>query len=232
MNNIRKLFSKILMIHFVFAIGGLLCLQGCGTSDHAVLAATGTVIGVELSQNPATQIPQGKLGYNRAEFAYVPTNRGTPSGGKSKGSDGSGNGLASTGNGAEDTAEVIMEIKYSDIFSSGAGIYQRLAIGKTAVQQPGARFMFAKDSEGKISDETAKALGKIQSIPSTAPDIILGKTPIRTCHDEDQTKKDAVEKAITDLGFGSYEDFMFNTNVTQDQINNLKKKLASDCTFG
>jgi hypothetical protein len=220
MNSIRKSFSKILSINFLFLIGVLLGTQGCATSDHAVLAATGTVIGVELSQNPATQVPQGKLGYNRAEFAYVPTNRNK--------SDEAGQ----SGNGAADTAEVLMEIKYSDIFSSGSGIYQRLAVGKTAVSQAGAAYMFARDAEGKISPETAAALKNIKGIPATNPKAIFGKAPIRICHDESPAKKDAVEKAVTGSGFSSYEDFISNKNVTQEQINDITKKIENDCNFG
>ena len=49
-------------------------LAGCA-SDHAVLATTATTIGVELSSNTTTGAPTGVLGYRRAEFAFVPTNR-------------------------------------------------------------------------------------------------------------------------------------------------------------
>ena len=49
-------------------------LAGCA-SDHAVIASTATTIGVEVSSNPTTGVPTGVLGYRRAEFAFVPTNR-------------------------------------------------------------------------------------------------------------------------------------------------------------
>ena len=59
-----------------FLIAGMWIVSGCQTSDHFVIASTGTVIGIEVSQNPANQKPQAKLGYNRSELAIVPTNRG------------------------------------------------------------------------------------------------------------------------------------------------------------
>ena len=115
----------------------------CGSTNHYVLASSGTVIGVELSQNPANQSPQGKLGYNRSEIALVPTNRPTC--------------LANNdelecstqqGNGAADTTDVLMELRYQGIFSftANGGIYQRLAVGNTAVRQPGATLLFARSN--------------------------------------------------------------------------------------
>ena len=61
----------------VFLAEILLVVASCrvGTS---VVAATGTTIGVELSQSQTSQAPTAVLGYKRAELAYVPTNRGCP----------------------------------------------------------------------------------------------------------------------------------------------------------
>jgi hypothetical protein len=134
----HKYFSALLFI--------VLALPSCA-SQTRVIAVTGTNIGVEISQNPANQTPQAKLGYQRSEIALVPTNRPIedPSDKKTKG--------------AEDTAEVLMELKYAGIFSWGAsgGIYQRLAVGKIAVTQPGAALMFSRNVTGDVGDDTAKA---------------------------------------------------------------------------
>ena len=48
---------------------------GCDKPNHYLIANSVTVIGVEVGQNPATQTPTAKLGYNRSELAIVPTNR-------------------------------------------------------------------------------------------------------------------------------------------------------------
>ncbi|MGC4095956.1 MAG: hypothetical protein QM706_02480 [Nitrospira sp.] len=144
--------ERKLLLFFILGI----CLssqESCSSYNHQVIAATGTSIGVEVSQNPATQVPQGKLGYQRTELAIVPTNRAAEKTATS------GN---SMGDGASDHGEVIMELRYGGIFDMGksSGIYQRLAVGKIAVTQPGASFMFAKDDEGELKGNTAEAVAK------------------------------------------------------------------------
>jgi hypothetical protein len=146
--------------------------EGCNSYNHQVIAATGTSIGVEVSQNPATQVPQAKLGYQRAELAMVPTNRSAEK------TTTTGN---SMGEGAKDHGEVIMELRYGGIFDTGksSGIYQRLAVGKVAVTQPGAAFMFAKDDEGALSPHTADALVRVTESSAFA-DKLSGKTGLST----------------------------------------------------
>lgn len=149
--------------------------EGCNSYNHQVIAATGTSIGVEVSQNPATQVPQAKLGYQRAELAIVPTNRSAE---KTTTTGAAGN---SMGGGATDHGEVIMELRYGGIFDTGksSGIYQRLAVGKVAVSQPGAAFMFAKDNEGALSPHAADALVRVAEATAFA-DKLTGKTGLST----------------------------------------------------
>ena len=135
-------------------------VYGCGNNRHAVIAVTGTNIGLDISQNPANQTPQAKLGYQRSEVAIVPSNR-------SGGVDPAGTNTYGTGTvgGASDVADVVMELKFSNIFSGifnpgSGGIYQRLAVGETAVEQPGAAFMFARDQKGGIGSSTASEIAK------------------------------------------------------------------------
>lgn len=132
----------------------LIGVAGCA-GRHAIVAATGTNIGVEISENPQTQAPYAKLGYQRTEWAIVPTNR--------TGEKGPGD----TEHSAKDHGEVLMELRYGGIFDTGpsSGIYQRLAIGRTAVTQPGAAFMFARDADGGINSTTAAALQSALTIP-------------------------------------------------------------------
>jgi hypothetical protein len=146
------------------ALALALLLPACAESNHYVIASSATVIGVELSQDPATQTPRAKLGYNRAELALVPTNKGACV--RRQDADE----FVCTGYraGARDSAEVLMELRYSGIFSTSesAGIYQRLAVGEAAVRQPGASVMFAKDAAGRIDAETAAALRAVLSVPA------------------------------------------------------------------
>jgi hypothetical protein len=138
-------------------------LAACATptTNHYVIASTGTVIGVEVSQNPANQTPQAKLGYDRAELALVPTARPTCT----IANDNSAvNCAPATGDKVKDVPDVLMELRYGGIFDLGAssGIYQRLAVGKDAVSQPGAALLFARDADGKIEPAAINALA-IQS---------------------------------------------------------------------
>lgn len=120
-------------------LAAILLLAGCKAIDrNYVITGTGTVLGVQIAENPATQLYEAKFGYSRAETALVPTNG----------------------------VSVLMELRYSGIFSKSGGIYQRLAVGDTAVKQPGASFMFAKDSNGNLSTNVAQAITeKVQLIP-------------------------------------------------------------------
>lgn len=132
----------------------LLWLSGCANAEdknHYVIASTGTMIGIEISQKPDTQTPQFKLGYNRAELAIVPTDRNTCATDSRAGTsrvecEGSGK--------ASDVPDVLMELRYKGETKNGVdtGIYQRLAIGKNAVEQPGASLLFVdKDNQKEVA---------------------------------------------------------------------------------
>lgn len=113
-----------------------LALPACESVPKSVVASTGTSIGVEVSQNQASQAPQMKLGYNRAEVAVV-----------------------SETEYSGDVANVLMELNYGGSNSTHPGIYQRLAVGRTAVRQAGAAAMFLKAPDGQIpSDEALRGV--------------------------------------------------------------------------
>lgn len=141
-----------------------LVTTGCRSTRHAVIAATGTTIGVEFAQAPGDGAPEAKLGYHRGELAIVPTNRSAAEDPNSH------------GGGAKDVTDVIMELRYQDIFSDKAGIYQRLAVGSKAVVQPGAAFMFARGADGEGLDaQTADAIAKaLDSVPDADTSADLG----------------------------------------------------------
>ncbi len=137
----------------IVVIGSLLMLGACGgNKDHYVIAATGTVIGIDVGQNPATQTPEAKIGYHRGELALVPTNR------KLEGT---------AAEGAEESTDVLMEIYFgTSLQGSGESvIYQRLAVGRAAVGQPGAGVLFAKTPQGELDEEAAKALEAAGGVP-------------------------------------------------------------------
>lgn len=118
-----------------------LALAGCKT--NSVVTTTQTGLGISVSENPSTQLYEARLGYFRNEVAYVPGNTNDPT----------------------SIPDVLMEIRMENLFRGGL-VYQRLAVGKTAVTQPGASLMFAKDRDGQLNSNVVDAVTrKIQAIP-------------------------------------------------------------------
>lgn len=175
-------------------------LAGC-TTNSTVLVSTGTVIGVEIAQNPTTGMYQAKLGYNRAEIAVVPsTNKYTP--------------------------DVITELRYSGIFSTGAdsGIYQRLAVGATAVAQPGAMTMFLKDSSGNVSSNTVAALKSLSSVPAVNSSATSSLVKIAAAYKNapDKSPWDAVANAN---GYPTFPAFLIDPSLTPDKVTAMSESL-------
>lgn len=136
-------------------------LAGCATSHSYVVSATSTVLGVEVGQNPANQMYHARFGYCRQELVLLPTNRSTNSAG----------GV----NGAKETAPVILELRYSGIFSKSGGVYQRLAVGDQAVSQPGAALMFAKSRDGVLDSAAASAIASaVRGVPAAPAGEVAG----------------------------------------------------------
>jgi hypothetical protein len=193
----------------------VLAVTGCTNSKHYVVAATSTIIGVEVAQNPSSQMMEAKLGYNRSELALVPSNR-------SSGKDGD----VAAGGGAADTTDVVMELNYGNIFSlSSSSIYQRLAVGKNAVSQPGAAFMFAKGKDGTLDPKIAESVSRaIGTVPLSNPDVTALKVPLATAYSQsvDKARFDAAAKAA---GFKDFETFLTDTQATAAQVEAVQKGL-------
>lgn len=189
------------------AVLSTVALGGCAEKkNHYVIAATGTSIGLDVSQNAATQTPQAKLGYHRGELAIVPTDRGSGSNG--------------TGAGAAKSADVLMEIYFGTGLSSPgeSTIYQRLAVGKDAVSQRGAGVMFAKGPDGKLDKNAQKALEAVKSIPAPTTDALKTLRRIDKIFEECQAagKKDEFEKAVATVHKAGYADF--HGNITSPDV--------------
>jgi hypothetical protein len=198
----------------ILSVTGLL-FSGCASGKHYVIAATGTSIGVEIAQNPATQLYQAKLGYNRAELALVPSNRAS---GKK--------GDVTTGGGAADTTDVVMELNYGNVFNlTGATIYQRLAVGKQAVSQPGAAFMFAKGKDGTLDPTVATAVSRaISTVPAVLPDVTTLKVPLVPQY-KSATDKTKFNEAAKSAGYSDFDAFLIDPKTTAAQVDAVIKAL-------
>lgn len=185
-------------------------ITGCIHTKDSVIAGTGTVLGFEVSQNPATQLYQAKLGYSRAEITFVPTDRGS----------------SNNANGAAGSADVIMEVSYHNVMSSG-GLYQRLAVGKTAVSQPGASYMFAKDSSGTLDPSVASAIAKsVQEVPAADAGIIAQKAPLAAAYAQ-SNNKEAWDNIAVRNGYANFSEFLTETGTTYEKLATVKAGLQS-----
>jgi len=159
------------------------------------------VIGVHIGQNPSTGMYEAKLGYNRGELAMVPsTNKYTP--------------------------DVITELKYNGIFSTGAdsGIYQRMAVGSIAVSQPGAMAMFVKDSSGNISSNSVAAIQSLSHIPVVNGAVTTSLLKLATDY------KAAPDKAPWDSiagqqGYVTFSAFLINPTNTPEKVSAMAEAL-------
>lgn len=219
-NRINKCHALCLGAPVVAVLFGL-TLPGCKPVRHMVLASTATNIGVEISQNPATQSPYGKLGYQRTELAIVPSNRTT----EDNVTDGN-----SKGNGAMDVADVVMELRYGGIFDWGpsSGIYQRLAVGSKAVEQPGASLMFSKDANGTVSQEASEALKSLTSVREEKNPTREIKTCLLVYRRSNDSTQNAIDAAIKASMNMTWDQFVDDRAISGDKmshlLNDLKKQ--------
>ena len=174
--------------------------NGITNQRQLVIAANSTVIGLEIAQNPATQIPVGKLGYVRSELALVPSNRSalqhpaqyTDSKNNSKNAKNITSDFALVGKGAVDVPDVLMELKFSGIFSRNTGIYQRLAVGENAVNSVGAMIAFIRNEDGTIDQDTINAVNNLKAISKDELN-----TPLK--NNEIKVDQDTVNRLIENL---------------------------------
>lgn len=122
----KLMFSMLLVI---------LLLSGCATGHNYIVTGAQSVLGVTVSENPATQLYEARFGLVLSQVAFVPGNTNDPA----------------------SYPDVIQEFRIDNIFKGGL-VYQRLAVGKNAVEQPGASLMFAKDSKGMIGQDVVRNL--------------------------------------------------------------------------
>lgn len=179
-----------------------LLLTGCATSNK-VLVATGTVIGVEIAENPSTGLYQAKLGYNRGEIALVPTTNAY-------------------------VPDVLVELQYAGLFSRSGGIYQRLAVGPNAVTQPGAMAMFLKDSNGKVDTNTLNAIKTaFAKMPELTADVRERKYKMSLVY-KVSTNKPAWDTAVSQVGYARFGDFLTETSTTAEQCGKVEEALKAN----
>lgn len=150
---------------------GAAVLTSCGgCSDRLlrenVLATTQSVVGVSVGQHPQTGLYEGTIGYARSELFLVPTSKRVVY-------DELGNEIAvdelAEVSDPSGTPEVVGEIRVigegvGGVGGVGAGVYQRLAVGKIAVSSRAAAELMGARAAASMSDARARLLGELDEI--------------------------------------------------------------------
>ncbi len=191
-----------------------LATSGCHTGKHTVIAYTTTGLGLDVSQNPSSGLYHARFGYIRNEVALIPSNRSSE------------NGESSTGKGAADTTDVVMEIRLDNILNGG-GVYQRIAVGSTAVSQPGAAMLFSKNSDGQVDPAAALAVASayrsVNKIDSANVDSLL---PLSAAYAASANKPD-FDAVAKKLGWPNFSALLTDPKISAASIANATAELKS-----
>ena len=121
------------LIFYIMLIAGLLALQGCSANGY-ITASVQSVIGLDVSENPQTQMPHVRFGYIRNQLYYVPTGKVVV-------------GQGGTSGRADEAPALVSSIKLDSTFAQSMAIEERFAIGQAAIESPAAQALF--NPEGK-----------------------------------------------------------------------------------
>ncbi len=108
--------------------GMALGLSACATGY--ITTSVQSVLGLDVSENPKTQVPHIRFGFIRSQYYYLPT-------GKSE----SAQGAPSSGR-ADETPTLVSSIDVDMQFLQTAKISERFAVGPEAVHAEAAKMLF------------------------------------------------------------------------------------------
>jgi hypothetical protein len=161
------------LIGLVLILAGTLLCQGCAANGY-ITASVQSVIGLDVSENPQTQVPHIRFGYIRNQLYYIPTGKVVVSGGPA-GSSGK----------ASETPELVSDIDVDITFLSKTKISERFAVGENAVKSNAAQYLFVP------SVEAAKKFAPME-IDQELRTLVLEIAKIT----KDKTKRTIAEKWI------------------------------------
>lgn len=131
-------------------LAGLLLGSGCSPNGY-ITASVQSVIGLDVSENPQTQVPHIRFGFVRNQLYYIPTGKVVVQGGPS----GSGN--------AGETPHLVSDINADINFLSDTKITERFAVGRDAVTSTAAQYLFVP------AVESSKKFAPIEVSPNLKP---------------------------------------------------------------
>lgn len=132
----------------------MLFLCGCSGNGY-ITSSVGTVLGLDVSENPKTQVPHIRFGYVRNGLYYVPTGKTLTT----------SNGNVGIAGPANETPTVVSEIFVNSKFLTDITISEKFAIGQGAVNSGSATATFANPA--------AQAVASSNGGVTTTPTAVL-----------------------------------------------------------
>ena len=134
--------KKNLLVYFFHAAAtaaSIFLLSGCASNGY-ITSSINTGIGLDVSENPQTQVPHVRFGYIRTGLYYIPTGKtGNPVNGD-----------------ASQTPHVVSKIHVSSEFLKNLDITEKFAVGEKATKSDAARQLFA-DTSSETRGKTVQA---------------------------------------------------------------------------
>lgn len=188
-------------VYFTMLTLASLLFGGCSSIKNNVIVSTGTMLGAQISENPTTSLYEAKFGYGRAEFVWIPGNT----------------------NDTSSVPDVMLELRMENVLKGGL-VYQRLAVGKNAVMQPGATLLFSKNADGSIDPKTAASI--LQQTPVPDAQATSEKLPLAQAYQKSPDKGpwDVVAKT---LGYSSFAAFLTNSTLTSADNSKMNAALKT-----
>ncbi len=179
---------------FLFSILLAAFSAGCATNGY-ITSGVATVVGLDVSENPKTQIPHVKFGYARTGLYYVPTGK-TAYGDPRR--QGSGD-AASNHDSVKDTPNVVSEIFVHSKFLSEVTISEKFAIGDAAVKSDAAVTNFANVAPQQVASGGGAVTAPVRMVvtPSREQRRQFGAEDAQSRID-DATQEKAVRKLRLD----------------------------------
>jgi hypothetical protein len=139
----------------------ILCvwLCGCSTSGY-ITSAISTVVGLDVSENPKTQMPHVRFGYVRGQYYYIPTDKVA-------------GGTSGESASSKQTPELVSNLFLKSDFLSSTTISEQFAVGEVAVRTTAAQNAF-----GAAAPTQALAQSQSPNAVSYLPQIV--QQPVRT----------------------------------------------------
>jgi hypothetical protein len=150
---------------------GMLLSHGCAANGY-ITASVQSVLGLDVSENPQTQVPHIRFGYIRSQMYYLPTGKVRVDGGAS--------------GSASETPVLVSDIDVDAQFLQSIKIKERFAVGKEAVSTDAAKYLFLP------TVESSKKFVPMESDSELRP-LVLEIAKITT---KDKKKREEAENWI------------------------------------